>query len=83
VVQIKKQDSTSWQSCYLWAVRSGSNNTYLTGVNVSTETDDVCEGLEGPEGSNKCASLAFQAMAALGRKTGHTYASLVLPQPKA
>lgn len=46
-------------------MRSGRNNTSLTGVNVSTETDDACEGLGKPECCKKCASSAFQAMAAL------------------
>lgn len=41
------------------------NNTSLKGVNVSTETDDACEGPGKPECSNKCASSALQAMEAL------------------
>ena len=68
VVQRMNQDSISWQSCHLQAARPGNDNTYLTGVNVSTETDDVCEGFGKQECHNKCASSAFQAKAAQEEK---------------
>lgn len=34
----------SWPSCHLWAVRPRNTNAHLTRVNVSIETDEVCEG---------------------------------------
>lgn len=73
MVQGTGQDLISWQSCLLWAVRPGNNNTYLTGVNGGIETDDGWEGFRRPECCNKCASSAFQATAALGGKAGHTH----------
>lgn len=76
MVQGTNQGSISWQSCHLWAVRPGNNNVHLTGVNVSIETDEVCEGFGRPECRNKCVSLALQATTALGGRAGHTHTNL-------
>lgn len=75
MLQGTNQDSMSWPSCHLWAARPGNTNTHLPRVNVSIETDEVCAGF-GEYSAVECASLAFQAPAALGGKAVLTLGSL-------
>lgn len=75
MLQGTNQDSMSWPSCHLWAARPGNTNAHLPRVNVSIETDEVCAGF-GEYSAVECASLAFQAPAALGGKAVHTPGSV-------